>query len=139
SISIADVTGHGIGPALMAAECSALLRASFSFSPPLEAGVTSVNRLISASLPEDRFVTLFFGLLDPVSGELCYVSAGHGPLLLLHKSTGQIEQLPVHGPPLGIAPEWPFEESTRLSLQSGDLLFLLTDGFFESPNPDREP
>ena len=138
SVAIADVTGHGMGPALVAAECSALLRATFSFSPQLAVGVNSVNRLLSARLPDDRFVTLFFGLLDPAKNELSYISAGHGPLIMVRGESGEIEKLGVHGPPMGIAPDWPYEAPNHIHFNSGDFLFLLTDGFFESPNLARE-
>src|SRR5262249_33968002 len=57
AITLADVTGHGIGPALLAAECRALVRACLALTPDLDAVVARVNDLLAADVPEDRFVT----------------------------------------------------------------------------------
>ena len=139
AISIADVTGHGIGPALVVAECRALLRASLAQLPDVEQSLTQVNRLLAADIPSDRFVTVFLGLLDPAQGRLRFASAGHGPVLHFEAATGNCRELPTHGLPLGVAPDIPFDESNQLDFAPGDLLLLLTGGMFEWENNAGEP
>lgn len=135
---IADATGHGIGPALVIAECRALFRALVSVSKNLGEITARVNDLLCDDLPDDRFVTAFFGILDPATSTLSYLSAGHGPLLQYTRATDQIEELRANGVPLGImaALEWP--EPDRFVLSPGDMMVLITDGFFEWTNAERQ-
>ncbi|MEK6233146.1 MAG: SpoIIE family protein phosphatase, partial [Planctomycetales bacterium] len=138
AITVADVTGHGIGPALIVAECRAFLRATLPLSPDLEQGVTQANQLLSLDLPDDRFVTAFVGLLAPEKNELLYTSAGHGPLLWYCAAEDRFEELPTHGLPLGVAPDLPYDESLLIKFAPGDILLLFTDGFFEWENSSDE-
>src|SRR5207248_65776 len=94
AVTIADVTGHGVGPALIAAECRALLRASLSLTQNLERVLALVNDLLNTDLPDDRFVTAFVGLLEPAEHEFTYISAGHGPLFHFIAASNQIHELP---------------------------------------------
>ncbi|MCB9858277.1 MAG: SpoIIE family protein phosphatase [Phycisphaerales bacterium] len=138
AVAIADATGHGIGPALVIAECRALFRATVSLSNDLHEVTARVNDLLCEDLPDDRFVTAFFGLLDPDRGVLSYLSGGHGPLFKYTRKTDEIEELPANGFPLGIMPnaEWPTPEIVEMA--PGDLFVVVTDGFFECQNPDRQ-
>ena len=134
ALTIADVAGHGIGPALLVAECRAFLRASLLTTREPSKVVEAVDLLLAEDLPEDRFITLFFAHFNPTNGCLRYHSAGHGPTLLYRGSTGLVEELPPHGCPLGVAPELAKEE-TELHIESGDILAIFTDGFSEWANP----
>ncbi len=139
--TIADVTGHGMGASLVAAQCHALLRATFSaITDQTEVTdlVMLLNRLLSEDLPVDRFVTLFCGLLDPATSRLSYTSAGHGPLLLFRAETGEVERLGIHGMPLGVDPNEVYQNSTEVFFEEGDVLSLFTDGLFEWKGPDNE-
>ncbi|ABA56736.1 GAF domain-containing SpoIIE family protein phosphatase [Nitrosococcus oceani] len=138
-LTIADVTGHGIGPALVAAQCHALQRAAFAFLPEIQQVATLVNRLLSEDIPDDRFVTVFFALLSPHNQELVFTSAGHGPILLFQAKDNQIQKLPTHGPPIGIIPNITYEGWDRLCFNQGDMLITFTDGFFEWVNPEGKP
>jgi phosphoserine phosphatase RsbU/P len=134
---VADVAGHGIGPALLAAQCYALQRAAFwLLSDDIRDGVTVVNKLLCEDIPDDRFITAFFGLLNPSDNELIYTSAGHGPTFVLRAAEGQIQELPARGPPLGVNPESVYSVWECVSFNSGDILIVFTDGFFESSAPD---
>jgi len=135
---IADATGHGIGPALIVSECRALIRAVTDTSNDLSVVADKVNVLLCADLPSDRFVTVCFGLVDAEAGRLSYVSAGHGPLLLLRAATGQVEQFDATGLPMGIMPDAPIELAEPIELAPGDVFILLTDGFVEWPRPSGE-
>ncbi len=137
AISIADATGHGIGPALVTAECRALLRASLNGGSDLSKAVTRVNNLLCEDLPPDRFVTAFVSLVSPNSGEVPYLAAGHGPALVV-RDNGDVEQYDSTGVPLGIMPEFAFDMATPIQLGQGDSLVIVTDGMFEWRNPHGE-
>ncbi len=137
AVTVADVTGHGVGPALIAAECRALLRASLSLTQNLERVLPLVNDLLNADLPDDRFVTAFVGLLEPAEHQFSYISAGHGPLLHFRVGRGEIRELPTSGLPLGILPGRTYELSRPTVFEAGDMLLFLTDGLLEWPDPDR--
>ncbi len=131
AVFLADATGHGIGPALVIAECRALFQAIVSVTDDLATLVTRVNNLLVADLPGDRFVTAFFGLLSPGNGTLSYLSAGQGPLFKYTAATRHVDELPAGGPPLGILRGAPYAPPDRWTMQPGDMMVLVTDGFFE--------
>ena len=138
AISIGDATGHGIGPALVAAEARALLRGTLMQSRDLARVVPQINDLLGEDLREGTFVTAFIGLLDPVKSSVEYVSAGHGPLLVYTAVDDSFTEIPTHGLPLGLMPEVEFDPATHVPLALGDMLLLFTDGFFEWSRPDGE-
>jgi len=130
AVSLADATGHGIGPALVIAECRALLRATLDLQADLSEVLRRVNRLLCCDLPSDRFVTAFVAVVSPGSGLVRYISAGQGPLLVV-TNDGAVEQYPTTSIPLGIMPDADFEAGQPIDLSSGDLLAVVTDGLFE--------
>ena len=138
AVTIADVTGHGVGPALIASECRALLRASLSLTQNLERVLALVNDLLNADLPDDRFVTAFVGLLEPQEHRFAYISAGQGPIFHFTHSTGEIKEMPTTGLPLGVLPGREYALSRAFIFEPGDLLLFATDGFVEWPGPDRD-
>jgi len=90
--------------------------------------------LLCADLPDDRFVTAFFGLLDPREDTLTYLSAGHGPIIQYVRDKDVFIERQANGLPLGIQVDLPFDESVRIPMRSGDMVILVTDGFFECSN-----
>ena len=133
-LSIADVAGHGIGSALLAAESSALLRSVFSLEPKILRGLTHVNRLLSENIPDDYFVTAFVGSLNHIKDTLDFVSAGHGPVLLFRNQNNHTEQLPIEGLPLGVLPDNTYSQLESIRFNPGDILIAFTDGFYEWEN-----
>jgi phosphoserine phosphatase len=131
AVTIADATGHGIGPALMIAECRALFRATVSLSQDLTTVVGRVNNLLCEDLPDDRFVTAFFGVLTPATRTLSFISAGHGPLIQYFRAKDEFVELKANAVPLGIMPDLPFSEPDKFAMSQGDMMVLVTDGFFE--------
>jgi len=131
AITLADVADHGIGPALLAAECRALVRASWSHSGELDRIVSLVNQLLAADMPDGGFVTAFFGLLQGSGNRLSYVSAGQGPILYFQRASGSVRELSTQGVPLGLDPDFRYELPCAVTFSPGDLVVLLTDGFFE--------
>lgn len=138
TISIADVTGHGIGPALVVSEARALFRAVVRDASDLAASADRVQALLAQDLPEGRFITVFMGVLDPGRASVKFVSAGQGPILVYAHADGGMTELPTQGLPLGIMPELPYEPAVEHQLAVGDMLVLLTDGFFEWADPEGE-
>jgi serine phosphatase RsbU (regulator of sigma subunit) len=137
-VSLADATGHGIGPALVMAVCRAYARAGFASSSSLRDVISHLNDLLVCDLPQDRFVTYVATLLDPARPQFEISSAGHGPLLLFRAGTGQFERIEAQGIPLGLFPGYPYDAPRTYELAQGDMLILLTDGFFEWTNPNDE-
>ena len=138
ALIIADATGHGIGPALMIAECRALFRATVSLSHDLSQVVGRINNLLCEDLPDDRFVTAFFGLLAPEDCTLSFLSAGHGPLIQYIREKDEFIELSANAMPLGILADVPFDEPVQFKMIPGDMMVLVTDGFFEWQNNDKE-
>ncbi len=136
ALMIADATGHGIGPALIVSQCRSLMRATVDATDDLTRLAAKVNRLLSADLPTDRFVTTCYGLLDPAQSTLNYFSAGHGPLIFRRAATGDIQSLPATGLPMGILSDAEYPLADTVRFQPGDLFLMLTDGFTEWARPD---
>ncbi|MAE67800.1 MAG: hypothetical protein CMJ18_26390 [Phycisphaeraceae bacterium] len=138
-VTLADVTGHGIGPALIVAVCRAYMRAAAGISGrPLSAAVSSVNDLLYADTPPERFVTAVVGVIDPAEGSMSMVSAGHGPLYFYEVQTGAMHKWEGDVPPLGVVDGMEFPPPREIRFAPGDVLVLTTDGFFEWPNPAGE-
>jgi phosphoserine phosphatase RsbU/P len=138
AIMVADATGHGIGPALMIAESRALFRATVSLSQDLAGVSCRINDLLCQDLLEDRFVTAFLGVLYPDRETLSYLSAGHGPLFKYVRADDEIFELSANAVPLGIMPGMHFDMPDQFVMRPGDMMILVTDGFFEWINADGE-
>jgi serine phosphatase RsbU (regulator of sigma subunit) len=137
-VVLADVTGHGIGPALLAAACRAYSRSTFGSDADLLAALTKINAAIDRDLEPDRFVTFAGVACAPGTGELEILSAGHGPILLYHAATDSFTEIESQGVPLGILPEFVSGAPTKIRLQAGDVFILITDGFVEFENREQE-
>jgi serine phosphatase RsbU (regulator of sigma subunit) len=98
--------------------------------------MSRLDRVVAANFPRNRFVTLFFGLLDPASGELTYCNAGHNPPFLV-RADDSIERLTSCGTILGIFPEMGYEVK-HSRLDPGDVLTMYSDGVTEENSPGGE-
>jgi serine phosphatase RsbU (regulator of sigma subunit) len=137
-VALADVTGHGIGPALLAAVCRAYARAHFRADCGLLSAMTQLNSALANDIGEGRFVTFVAAVCCPGSSRLELLSAGHGPLFRYLLREDRFDEMSAQGIPLGLIPELNSEPPAILDLSSGDLLILATDGFFEWANPEGE-
>ncbi|HTT23297.1 MAG TPA: PP2C family protein-serine/threonine phosphatase [Candidatus Sulfotelmatobacter sp.] len=137
-VSLADVTGHGIGPALLASVCRAYSRAHFTVSHTLTAAFERLNQALGADLSTGRFATFVAAVCRPRSEEVELLSAGHGPLFVYYSSSDRFTEMNAHALPLGILPSFQSDPPSRLQLHSGDLVLLATDGFFEWENDAGE-
>lgn len=138
AVTLADVCGHGLGPALTAAFCRAYARAALDGRPGISEAIGQVNALLAADLPAGQFVTFVAAVVTPGSREVELLSAGHGPLLVHRAATREIELLNAHHLPLGIDAAEQFEPAGSVRLAEGDAIVLVTDGFFEWRRADGD-
>lgn len=137
-VTLADVSGHGVGPALVTAVCRAYVRASFATGHDFVWLMNQLNELLVADLPGDRFVTLAAALLDPATGCVELISAGHGPILHFVAAERKLVEYGANDVPLGIMSPVRYGPAVRLELKPGDLLLFVTDGFYEWARPDEQ-
>ena len=135
---IADATGHGVGPALMVAECRALLRGLASITVDLTQIMAKANEVLVEDLQEGRFVTVCLAFLDSETSTISHLSAGHGPLIHYVAADDCFVELPAATLPLGITKNLPGGPAPDIVLGPGDLFILITDGFFEWIRADGE-
>jgi serine phosphatase RsbU (regulator of sigma subunit) len=136
-IVIADVSGHGFGPALLMASTRAYLRALAQTHRSAGSILMLANRFLVSEVGEDGFVTLLFARLNPRKRSLIYASAGHQTGYLFDPA-GQVKQLlGSTGFPLGIVPDDEFKDSPELKLHAGEMVLFLTDGILEARGSDE--
>lgn len=136
--ALGDVTGHGIGPALLAAVCRAYARANFRTQSGLLSAMEQLNAELATDVGEGRFVTFVAAVCAPGSSRVELLSAGHGPLFVYVLKEDRFDEVGAQGPPLGISLHLISDPPKILQLNSGDLLVLATDGFFEWANHEGE-
>ena len=137
-ITLADVSGHGIGPALVTANCHAYAHAMLPAAENLGQVMQRINELLVEDLPSNLFVTLAMGTMDVAQNQLRLLSAGHGPLLVYKAGEHQILEFKAHGIPLSLAASIPYGPAQKIDLNLGDMVILLTDGFYEWTNAAGE-
>jgi sigma-B regulation protein RsbU (phosphoserine phosphatase) len=138
-IALGDVTGHGIGAALLMATVRSVLRSNAQhYGTNLTKLFEVLNQHIESDTDYDKFITLFYGILDANQKTLVWVSGGHDPALLYHKETGKIEELPNTGMPVGIMESATYKQDGPVLLKAGDVVVVGTDGIWESQNESGE-
>ncbi len=137
-VALGDVTGHGIGSALLAAVCRAYARANFTAATGLMVAMERINASLATDMIEGRFVTFVVALCSPGSSRVELLSAGHGPLFVYFLKEDRFDALDAQGLPLGISPSLMSEAPVNLELNPGDMLVLATDGFYEWANARGE-
>jgi len=137
-ITLADVTGHGIGPALLAAVCHAYARSNFSIAQDLPTAFEHIHQELSADLETGRFVTFVAAVCFPGRAEVEVLSAGHGPLFVYSRPEDRFTTMNAQALPFGILPAFQSDPPAHFPLRSGDLVLLATDGFFEWENDQGE-
>ena len=115
AISLADATGHGIGPALVSTSCRAYSRASLLAGADKNGFLDRLNSLLADDLSANRFVTFAVLFLDPRKSLVKVLSAGHGPMLVYRHRCNEIESLEAHGIPLGMIAGVPYSNATEVS------------------------
>jgi sigma-B regulation protein RsbU (phosphoserine phosphatase) len=133
-IVVADVSGHGIGPALVMSQTRAYLQALLPSVTDVSDLATRLNDFLIADGPGTRFVTLFLAQLDPRDGSFTYASAGHQCFLL--GPGDEVQSLDATSLPLGVA-ALGIPSARPRTLQPGQLVLFVTDGVAETESPER--
>jgi sigma-B regulation protein RsbU (phosphoserine phosphatase) len=135
-IALGDVSGKGTAAALLMSSLHAAIHAQTGSHDTLVKTISAVNRYLAENIPSNRFVTLFYAELDPESGAVSFLNAGHNPPLIVH-AAGTVEQLASGGLPLGIKADADYREG-RTHLRMGDVLVIYSDGVTEAASPSGE-
>lgn len=135
-ICIADVVGKGVPAALFMANVQATVRAYASESASPASLCDRLNSVVCANITAEKFVTLFYGVLDTDQKTMKYASAGH-PRPILKNASGRLTQLDNGGAVLGVFQNWKYEDSL-VQLAPGDRLVLFTDGITEAAKANGE-
>jgi sigma-B regulation protein RsbU (phosphoserine phosphatase) len=137
AVAVGDASGEGLAAALMIANVHSSLRtAALLTGSDGAAAARAVNRQVHAASLSDRYATLFYGVFNGETRTLRYVNAGHNPPMVV-RPEGSIMWLETGGAPVGIFPDWAYEEGT-IQLKRGDLLLAYADGVTEAANPAAE-
>ena len=139
-IAIGDVSGKGIGAALLMASLQASLRAQALHSHlDLSTLIGGVNRLVHDSSPDHFFASLFYAEYEPSTRILKYVNAGHNAPIVVrpHEGSSEVYQLKSGGIPVGISADSEFP-TTSFHFEVGDVLVAYTDGITEVENADGD-
>lgn len=135
-VLVADVSGKGLAAALVMVSFRAYMYATVINEFAMRVVMARVNKLVFESTEGDRFITTFYGLIDPVNKRLLYINAGHNPPLLMHED-GSTQLLEDAGLPLGIMADAKYSESI-VNFRSGDVLVMYTDGVTEARDRNDE-
>jgi serine phosphatase RsbU (regulator of sigma subunit) len=136
ALLVGDVSGKGVGAALLMANIQASLRTRLALGQDLDAIARELDLDIERSTPGSIYATLFVGIFDPTTRELRYVNAGHNPQYVL-RGNGTLEQMSSSGLPVGMLAGRGYLEA-RVQLAPHDVLFFYTDGCVEAENESGE-
>ncbi len=133
AILIADVSGKGMAAALLTASLEAICSGLISAGGAPQEILSRACRFLYERTPPDKFATAVLAVLEPATGALTVVNAGHNPPCVV-RASGAVEQLAATGFPLGLLPEADYDK-LDLVLEPGDLVVFYTDGIVEAANP----
>lgn len=134
AIVVGDVAGKGLSAALIMSSLQARVHMLVESSPDPASALTILNRNVTKRSLPGRFITFFYGLLDPATGKLRYANAGHNHPLLLRKD-GESTELKGHSMVMGILEDVEYQ-TYEVTLDPGDILALFSDGVTEARAQD---
>jgi sigma-B regulation protein RsbU (phosphoserine phosphatase) len=135
AMMVGDVAGKGMPAALLMSSLQARTHVVFEEPDHLAQKMTRLNKSTSASCPDNRFITFFTCIADPKTGLVVYTNAGHNPPLVVRAKGGFETLTGAGGVILGILPMAQYQEAT-VTLDSGDILVLFSDGVTEAADPE---
>jgi len=135
-LSIGDVAGKGVGPAMLMANLQASLRTTQAMGVSLRESCRQINRIVYENTPTELFITFFMILVDVRHRTFTYVNAGHNPPMLISENGG-LNLLTEGGMLLGVSKGTDYEEG-RGTLEKNDLIMMYTDGVCEAMNCEEE-
>jgi sigma-B regulation protein RsbU (phosphoserine phosphatase) len=139
-LAIGDISGKGVPAALLMASLQASVRGqsqglNAQGRPDIAGLIANVNRLVYDASPQNRYATFFYAQFDPATRVLTYTNGGHNPPMLIRGD--EILRLEAGGPPVGLFRPARYEQA-EITLTTGDLLILYTDGISEAENPAED-
>jgi hypothetical protein len=135
-VAVGDASGHGLDSSMVSSMAKSALFTHVAAGRALDATMSEMNRMMYATLGRRRLMSLVLLEIDPSRPSLKWVNAGQ--IFPIIRRRGRVRELEQPGYPLGVRPGGKFEIAEE-SLEPGDLLLLLTDGFVEAVNPAGEP
>jgi sigma-B regulation protein RsbU (phosphoserine phosphatase) len=138
AVYLLDVSGHGVGSALLAVSAANVLSAGgLPGVDPRDPGpvMTKLNEMFQMERQDGKYFTIWYGVYRPATRTLAYCNAGHPPALL--HSGGSVQQLEADGPAVGMVPELPYDTRTT-EVGKGSRLLIYSDGVFEVEKPDGQ-
>ncbi|UCG51689.1 MAG: SpoIIE family protein phosphatase [Candidatus Latescibacterota bacterium] len=132
AVCLGDVSGKGLPASLLMANVQATLRGQTLIEAKASERVERANKLMYQSTDAEKFVTLFYGVLDPDKHEMSFVNAGHEPAIF-SSAGGGIERLETGGMALGVVDRFPFKQDT-VTMAPGDMIVIYSDGVPDATN-----
>jgi serine phosphatase RsbU (regulator of sigma subunit) len=129
--ALGDVSGKGTGAALLMTVLRAAVRGYWGEGEPSVA-VARINRSVCQNVTPGKYVTFFMGRMDPGTGEVAYVNAGHNPPIIV-RADGSLDTLTIGGVVLGLFEDVQYEQASS-QLGRGDVLVVFSDGVTETWN-----
>jgi len=136
AIVIGDVSGKGLKAALHTAMAKYMLRAYVYENPEPGQAIESLDRALSEYIPEESFITIFYGVLDPVTRTFTYANAGHEPPVVYRRASGDADLLDVTGCALGLRLGCIYGQRS-IEFGAGDALLMYTDGITDARRRDQ--
>ncbi len=136
ALYLLDVSGHGVGSALLAVSAGNVLSSnSIPGADPRDPGavVTKLNDMFQMDRQDGKYFTIWYGVYKPAGKTLLYCNAGHPPALLL--SAGKLHSLEADAPAVGMMPEMPYD-TRSVTLVEGARLLVFSDGILEIEKAD---
>jgi sigma-B regulation protein RsbU (phosphoserine phosphatase) len=127
---VADVSGKGVPAALLVSTVHAAVHLQIDEAKTVAELIGRIDRHLQKYAATRKFLTCFFGLVEPDTGTMRYVSAGHNPALL-RRASGAVEQIKATGVPMGMFPNASWREESVV-MERGDLLCVYSDGITEA-------
>lgn len=135
-VTIADVTGHGVGAALLTHAAQAAMRSYFELIDDVSEVARRLNERLVEGVETGYFMSILMLVIDSAAGTLHYVNAGHPGLVRIRN--GQTEEFEKTGMVMGVVDGQEYPARGPVSVEPGDLILLRTDGIDEVMNPQRE-
>jgi serine phosphatase RsbU (regulator of sigma subunit) len=133
ALALGDVSGKGMPASLMMMALHARVQVLAEDPSDVAGLMARLNKATCAKCPSNRFITFFFCVFDPATGQLSFANAGHNPPILV-RASGKVELLEGGGPVLGILPHVAYA-AQQATLDAGDMLVLYSDGVTEAADP----
>ena len=138
ALGIGDVSGHGIGPALIMSDVRARLRSTLHSTATLGGVYGVMNQALCEELVDGMYVSLFIAVYNPAQRTLEYQNAGHVPPLLYHPESDTLTPITANAPALGLFDEFSAGPCPTITIKPGSYLVCYTDGITDRPNDADE-